>query len=198
LHRAAQALATKCAAANDLADLLAIPDDETIVVLFPERGVGFRFAVRGVADVGQFHILMTNALPDSLADRPFAERFVTASTPAGIPMAAATRFQLYAAAALQSDGTLPSGMGGCEHWLWPAMPLASVPRIYGERIVLAGSPAFHATWEVTRRFPALAAMLHLVETLSPFRVADRLTRLAGRPVTAAIPHTQALAVSNAR
>lgn len=198
LHRAARALATKCPAANDLADLLAIPDDEAIVVLFPDRRVGFRFAVRGVADVGQFHILMTNALPESLADRPFAERFVTASTPAGVPMVAEARFQFYAPAAIRPDGSLPSAMGGCEHWLWPTTPLASVPRIHGERIVIAGPPAFPATWAVTRRFPSLTANLRLVETLSPFRVADRLTQLAGRPVSAAIPCSQALALSNAR
>jgi hypothetical protein len=202
LHRAAQALATKCAAAKDLADLLAIPDDEVIVVLVPERRMGFRFAIRGITDVGQLHILLTNALAgQSLVDRPFAERFVTASlaanatTPAGVPMVAEARYQLYAPAALGPDGSLPSGMDGCEHWLWPTTPLAAVPRVHGERIILAGPLVFHAIWNVSPRFPALAAELRLVEPLSPFRVADRLSRLPARPRAPVQPHAQAPVLS---
>lgn len=202
LHRAAQTLGMKCSAAKELADLLAIPDDEVIVVLFPAQQMGFRFAIRGIADVGQFHILLANAFAaDSaarfLVDRPFAERFVTASRfantsmPAGVPMVAEARFQLYGPAALQADGSLPSGMGGCEHWLHPTMPLCSVPRSHGEGIVLAGPPVFLATWEVPRRFPSLPAELRTIETLSPFRVAERLTRLAGRPIAPVFRRTQA-------
>jgi hypothetical protein len=193
LRNVAAAIAPMCRAARDLADLLAIPDDEVVVVLHPARRAGFRLAIRGVADVGQFHILMVDALSgDSasglLAERPFATRFTAAcrdvnpATPAGVPMVASARFHLYTPAALQPDGTLPPGMGGCQHWLWPTMPLASVPRVHGERIVLIGPPAFAMTWDVSRRFPAVAAETRLVETLSPFRVAERLARLTGHPV----------------
>ena len=184
LRRTAEALAMKCSPAKELADLLAVPDDEVVVVLFPDHRAGFRFAIRGVADVGQFHILLTNTLagdPASihLVNRPFARRFVTtsraanASTPAGVPMVAEARLQLYAPMALLPDGSLPSGMGGCEHWLWPTTPLALAPRVNGERVVLAGPPAFRATWEVSPRFPSLPAELRPIETLSPFRVAER-------------------------
>ena len=84
LRRTAEALAMKCSPAKELADLLAVPDDEVVVVLFPDHREGFRFAIRGVADVGQFHILLTNTLagdPASihLVNRPFAKRFVTTS-----------------------------------------------------------------------------------------------------------------------
>jgi hypothetical protein len=94
-------------------------------------------------------------------------------------MVVEARFQLLGAAALAPDNTLPDGFAGCEHWLWPAMPLSVVRRVNGERVVLLGPPAFAATWDVSRRFPALAAELRLVETLSPFRVAEHLSRLTG-------------------
>jgi hypothetical protein len=191
LCAAAEALAPVCPAAKDLADLLAIPDDEVIVALHPERRTGFRLTVRGVADVGQFHILLADAVTGDpgaglIPGRPMAERFVAAcrdvnpASPAGVPMVAATRFQFFAPAALQPDGTLPGGFGGCQHWLWPTMPLASIGRVGGERIVLLGLPSFAATWDVVRRFPALPAEVRMIETLSPHRVAQRLVRLTGK------------------
>lgn len=191
LHSAAETLAPRCPPARDLADLLAIPDDEVFLVLHPEHRAGCRLVARGVADVGQFHILMADAVTGDpaagfLPGPPVADRFVSASrdvhpaTPAGVPMIAEARYQLYSPAALQPSGAMPEGFGACEHWLWPAMPLAAVPRINGERIVLLGAPAFAMTWDVSRRFPALAGDLRLLETLSPFRVAERLERLTGR------------------
>ena len=90
-------------------------------------------------------------------------------------------------AALRPDGTLPPGFGGSDHWLWPHAALATVPRVDGERVVLLGPPPYRVTWEVSRRFPALAAEVQLVDVLSPFRVAERLGKLAGRPVPVALP-----------
>ena len=130
---------------------------------------------------------------------PVAARFVSASrdinpaTPAGVPMVAESRYQLYIPTALQTGGAMPEGFNGCEHWLWPAMPLAAIPRINGERIVLLGAQAFAMTWDVSRRFPALAGELRLLETLSPFRVAEQLERLTGR----ALPSQAAPVLSKA-
>lgn len=179
LKAAAKALAPACPTAKDLADLLAVPDDEVALVLHPEGRTGFRFAVRGIVDVGQFHILLADLMPGER----FAERFVSAcrdvnpTVPAGVPMVAEARFQMYTPAALGPDGTLPTGFSGCEHWLWPAAPLASVPRVNGERVVLLGPPAFPAKWDVIRRFPTMAADVRLLDVLSPARVAEQLMRV---------------------
>jgi hypothetical protein len=193
LKATAETLAPACPAAKELADLLAVPDDEVIVVLHPGLRAGFRFVVRGVADVGQFHVLLAEAIIGDWSARclpgtRFAERYVSAcrdvnpAVPAGVPMVAEARFQMYTPAALRPDGTLPTGFAGCEHWLWPATGLASVPRVNGERVVLLGPPAFRATWDVTRRFPAMAADVRLLDVLSAFRVGECLARLTGHPV----------------
>jgi hypothetical protein len=190
LQESAASMAPKCPAARDLAELLAMPEDEVVLVLYPARRAGFRVAVRGIADLGQFHILLADAVtgdPASglVAGAPMPARLVAAcrgaacEPPAGVPMIAEARFQLYLPGALRTDGSLPGGFAGCEHWLWPASPLAGLPRVDRERVVLIGPRAFDATWEVARRFPDLRAELRLIETLSPFRVAERLTRLAG-------------------
>ena len=192
----------KCPVAKDLADLLTMPDDEVIVVLHPDRRAGFRLAIRGVADVGQFHILLSDAVKRDF-NLSVPQRFVEASrdvypaTPGGVPMVVAAQFQMYAPAALERDGSLPSGMAGCKHWLWPATPLASIPRESGERIVLIGPPAFAATREVSRRFPAMPAEARLIESLSPFRVAERLSCLTGEPVSPSLPRQMEPALAKA-
>lgn len=160
LRAAARTLAPHCPAAGDLADLLAVPDDEVFLVLAPAERTGVRLHVRGAATVGQFCDL-------------FAP---TQSEP----------FQLFAPGALGADGTLPTGLAGCGQWFWPEQPLAAIPRINGERIVLVG-PAVIRHAEPAPRFPGLRAEAEVVQTLNPFQVADALSRLAGRPVPAPAP-----------
>lgn len=178
---------------KDLAALLAVPDDETLLVLYPARQAGYRLLVRGIADVNQFHLLMLDALTgdpsDGLLPGPpvparlsAACRAVNPGTPAGVPMVAEGRFQLFRPAAVQPGGTVPDAFRGCDHWLWGWEPLAAVPRVDGERVVVLGEPAFRTTWEVERRFPGMAAGATLLDVLSPFQVVERLSRLAGRPV----------------
>jgi hypothetical protein len=197
LRSAAATLAPRCPAARDLAELLAVPDDEVVTVLHLKLRIGLRLVVRGIADIGQFHILLGNAADDVLPGSPVPSRFVAAcreanpTIAAGVPMVAEARFQMYAPAALRTDGTLPEGFGGSDHWLWPHTLLSSVPRIDGERVVLLGPPAFRQTWEVTRRFPALPANVRLLEELNAFRVAERLGKLTGTPIAPA-PRTEPL------
>ncbi|MBX9627297.1 MAG: hypothetical protein K2X82_26075 [Gemmataceae bacterium] len=162
LRAAAVALASVVPAAKDLADLLAVPDDEAVVVLDPAARTGWRLVVSGVADVGQFHRLLIDA--------------------AGLPPTAAEPYQFFRPAALRSDGTLPTGFDGCRHWLWGHEPLAAVPLVDGERVIVAGEPAYRRAWEDEPRFPDMPAAVELDRVLSPFQVADRLAGLIGQPV----------------
>lgn len=195
LRETARALAPHCPAAGELAELLAVPDDEVILVLHPRLRVGYRLTVQGVADIGQFHILMAAAIAadasDLLTVAPVLDRFVAAcenrnrSLPAGVPLVMGAVFQLYTPAALHEDGTMPSGFSGCAHWLWPQMPLSVVPRLNGERMMLLGPPAYKATWDVAPRFADTSARVQIKEQLGQFRVAEELSRLTGRPIAPA-------------
>jgi len=184
LRDAAVSLAAVCPAAKDLAELLAVPDDEVVTVLHPEARLGVRLLVQGVADVGQFHILMLEAIRDLLPGPGVMRRFVTAcrdvnpTSAGGVPMVMKPRFQMYSPGALRPNGSLPDGLGGSDHWLRPEMPFVSVPTRESERVVLLGSPAYRATWEVSRRFPAMSADVRLLEVLSPMRVTERIGRLS--------------------
>lgn len=188
LREAAAELAGGCPAAKDLAELLALPDDEAVLVLHPERRLGFRMLVRGIADMAQFHLLMLDAASEWLSVPPPPSRFRLACAsidpviPAGVPMVVEAPFQLFRPSAVLPDGSVPAGFRGCEHWLWGREPLTAVPRVDGERVVVLGMPAFRATWEVERRFPAMPAEARLFQVLGAFEVAERLGRLAGRPI----------------
>lgn len=188
LQAAARSLAPCCDAAKELAELLAVPDEEVVTVLHPGFGVGFRLLASGTADVGQLHALFLHAADEFLPGLPVPERVLAAARDANPALAGGSspviesRFQMHTPAALRPDGSLPAGFDGCGHWLWPEMPFGAIPCRDGERVVLLGPPAFRAAWEVSRRFPALAAEVRLLEVLSPARVAEHLARLAGNPV----------------
>jgi hypothetical protein len=170
-------------AAKPLAQLLAVPDDEIVLVLHPDRRAGYRLSVRGIATVHQFQVLMQSALGEPMPSR-FASvcRDAEPRVPAGVPMVVNLTHQCFRPAALRTDGTLPEGFDGCDRWLWGWEPLAAAPRIDGERVILLGEPAFPQMWEVERAFPAMAAFAELESALSPFQVAERLSRLAGATV----------------
>jgi hypothetical protein len=155
LARAAAALAPRCGAARDLADLLAVPDDEVFLALDPRAGTGARVYLRGAAEVAHLYRLLA---------------------PAAV--------QLFAPAALAADGTLPAGFAGCGHWLWPTQALAAVPRVNGTRVVLIGPATVRHAPAVEPRFPALAVDAQHIAAPDAAEVADVLTRLGARPAPA--------------
>lgn len=161
LKAAALALAPHCEAARDLADLLAVPDDEVFLVLSPADRTGVRVHARGAASVGQFRDFLVPTHP--------------------------APFQLFVPAALNSDGTLPCGFAGCGHWLWPTQPLSAVPRVRGERVVLVGPAVVPHAGEGEIRFPGLRAEAEVIQVLNPFQAAEELSRLTGRPVPVGAP-----------
>ena len=208
LREAAAALATHLPSARDLADLLGVPDDETVLVLHPGQRLGYRMLVRGVADINQFHLLLMGVVTGDPADGllpgpPLPARFLSAAqeadaiTPAGVPMVAEARFQLFKPSAVQPDGSVPPGFRGCDHWLWGTAPLAAIPRVDGERALLIGDPAYRATWDIERRFPAMPAIARLLRVLGPFEVAERLGRLAGQPVPVRVADKPTVALTKA-
>lgn len=185
-------------AAKPLAELLAVPDDETVLVLHPQRRLGYRLSVRGVATINQFQVLMQASL-----EEPMPSRFVRACAdavpciPAGVPMVVNLPYQCVRPEALRQDGSLPDGFAGCDHWLWGRYPLAAAPRIDGERVILLGEPAYPQMWDVERAFPAMQASVEFQSALNPFQVADRLSRIAGAvvPVQTAQVRQTALAAA---
>ncbi|MBP3959173.1 hypothetical protein J8F10_28345 [Gemmata sp. G18] len=174
---AALAMAPHCAAANDLADLLAVPDDEVFLVLAPNDRAGVRLHVRGAAGIAQLHRLLAETGPK--ATYPPAPSLKGRGEKPGL--------QMFKSAALLPDGTLPIGLAGCEHWLWPTQPLAAVPRVAGERVVIVGPAVIRSALDVELRFPEMAVESEVVQTLNPFQVMEALSRLIGQRVPVTVP-----------
>ena len=197
LKAAALALSPHCPAASDLAVLLAVPDDEVFLALAPHDRTGVRLHVRGAATVAQLHSLLREEpvlLPDEKGERGSSLTGIRRPSGHGPHFLLPNRtpkpapgFQLFAPASLRADGTLPAGFAGCGHWLWPTQPLAAVPRVNGERVVLLGPAVVGAPPDAEPRFPGLEVESNVIQTLSPFQVAEELSRLTGRPVPATVP-----------
>lgn len=155
LRTAAERLAPRCPAARELAALLAIPDDEVFLGLSPLEGTGARLHVRGAATVADLHRLLAPAL--------------------GLET-----FQLFVPAALRAE-SLTSGLSACGHWLWPTQPLAAVPRVGGERVVVVGPATVRPALDFDPPFPGLTIECETVQLLGSEQVAEAVARLGGVP-----------------
>ena len=62
LREATQTLAAEHPKAQQIAAILAVPDDEVVRVIHPAARAGFQVLVRGVANVEQFHALLADAV----------------------------------------------------------------------------------------------------------------------------------------
>ena len=168
---------------QDLADLLAMPEDETVLAIDPIAKAGVRVRVRGIATVHEFHALLADAAGTIFhGPRPtpalIAAYRGTGLNPAEPPVATA-RFQFFHPRALRPDGMLPSGFSGSDDWLWGPEPLAAIPFVDGERTVLLGEPVSDFAWEAVRRFPFPAERLDVLETLTESDVVNWMQRYAG-------------------
>jgi hypothetical protein len=159
------ALASVHPKCRQLLDLLSITDDEVIRVIIPHEGRGWRVLVRGLADLGQFQLLIADAVENNPPDPRLVDAYRFDAVDPNCA-AATIRWQFYLPSALQPDGTLPAGFDGAEHWLWESQPLLAVPLVNGERLLYAGSPAYPRQWLVGRKFAAVAGELEVLETMT--------------------------------
>jgi hypothetical protein len=172
LADAAAALAADHTRARELADLLALPEDEGFLVVHP----GARALADAVTgDPGR------GLLPGSRPDPRVLAAYRDQTTDPDAATATA-RFQFFRPSALRTDGSVPRGFAGSDHWLWGREPLAAVPRVGGERVVLLGEPAFRETWDAARRLPRVNGRLDVIEVLSAAAVTEWLAGQTGRPV----------------
>lgn len=164
-------------------------------MIHPAARAGFRVRVQGVSDVGQFHVLLADAVTGSpsrgLLPGPLPPGDVLAAYRDGVADSdespvAVPRFQMYRPDALRPDGTLPAGVVGAGEWLWPTQPLASVPRLDGERVVLLGEPVIRTGWAAERRLPRVPGELAVLEVMSAAAVGEWLAERTGVRAPAAV------------
>ena len=161
-------------AAQELAELLAVPDEEVLLVVDVDRRTATRVLLTGVADVRQLMILLADQLPHRRRPDP---RLVAAYRNASVDPDAAVAvapFQLLRPTALRPDGTVPAGFAASDFWLWGPEPTAALPRENGERVLLLTAATVPHSWDAGRRFPRMDGRVESVEGLSRSAVSSWL------------------------
>ena len=174
-----------------LAEMLAVLDDEELLVLHPESGRGWKVRVRGVSDNFQLHTLLADALigdpnkgllsgrrPDPRVAAAARDRPPDSSAPL-----AEGAFHLLHWQGLQPDRTLPADENESADEIKHKGVPADVERFEGVRVVLLAAPTLVRTWDAGRRFEEMPADLKVVETLTPAAVESLLGRIAAAPRT---------------
>ncbi len=159
-----------------LRPLLLVLDDEPLLVLCPETGLGVRLVIGGISDNFQLNTLLADRLVREGTEgpewglpgrRPPAEEVAVAdgSGPQSTDGTVDGQWSLYGWRALQPDGELPDEIP-VDHWIWNEGSPASIEPFEGLRVVLIGPAPYQRSWNLCRSFDALVATAEVVEVLT--------------------------------
>jgi hypothetical protein len=173
-------------------EMVAVLDDEQVVVLHPALARGYIIRIAGIGHNFQLHTLLADALigeveqgwlpgerpsPEVAAlakDRPFS---VDGDTPT-----AYGAFNLWNWMGLLADGTLPEGQSsGSEHWIWNEGVPADIVPFQGTRVILIGPTPYPRTWNSGRFFPAMVGEMEVLRQLNADEARGWLDPLARAP-----------------
>jgi hypothetical protein len=170
--------------ADWLGQLLAILDDEEILVLHPALGRGYQVSISGVVDNFQLHTLLAGALlgdPASgwLPGQPPAANVVAAAR--GEPLTGKNPtmhavFSLVGWRGLNAAGQLSASATAAHQVAGEGTP-SDIETFEGRRVILLGPPPA-LTWTADARFPGLVAELQVLEKMDTPSVQVWLGRLA--------------------
>ena len=157
-----------------LAAMLAVLDDEPLLVIEPATRRGFRFRMSGVGDNFQLHMLLMDELDNAIpADAAAVARGDGPQVSEAIVIG---KWNLCTWQAVDADGRLNDA--DSDAWIWGEGTPADIPVFEDDRVVLLGVPSYERSWRAQRSFDLLRARLEHVETLSPEQVDERLQRMA--------------------
>lgn len=171
-----------------LLQTLRIADDETLLVVAPAVGRGWRVAVDAMPSNAELYILLADALVGDpkkgrlAGKRPNARAVAAIREGAHPPKSASSvvlPFHLVAWTALHADGSLPpADPDENDHWIWMEGIPADIPVAPGnERVVLIQDAPYSRPIPVAPSFESLRPDVRLVAELSPAEVERTLVKL---------------------
>lgn len=173
-----------------LIKLVAVLDEEPLLVIEPSTRLGFRAKMSGVADNFQLHMLIMDVFPLSEPSnhRRISEELASIARGDGSQQSNESVtgvWNLYDWRALQPNKALPipGDQGYVHYWIWGEGTPADIPLFDQQRVVLLGPPAYERTWTANRIFDHLKAQLNEYKTLTSAEVDDWLERI----VTSSLP-----------
>lgn len=172
-ERLAAAVATVAPLRPDLeclVRLLAVLDDERLVVLHRPTGRGYEVTIGGVGDNFQLHTLLAAALSGPDADGLLEGVRLDPSW-----LAAASDGPLEPVKLIRGQFNLVDGYG---EWIWNEGKPADIPLLDGRRVLVLDRPPYERTWNLGRTFPMLRADVRLERTMQAEEAAGWLSRVA--------------------
>jgi hypothetical protein len=173
-------------------EMVAILDDEQVVVLHPALARGYIIRIAGIGDNFQLHTLLADALIGNVdegwlpGERPSTE---VAALAKDMPFSAGDNlptaygaFNLWNWTGLLADGTLPQvKTAGSEHWIWNEGLPADIVRFQGTRVILIGPAPYSRSWNSVRFFPPMVGELEVLRQLRADEARGWLDRVARAP-----------------
>jgi hypothetical protein len=145
-----------------LVGLLAVLDDERLVVLHRLTSRGFEVTISGVGDNFQLHTLLAATLSGVSADG-----LLEGVRPDPTWVAAAT------------DGPIEFNLvDGYGRWIWNEGNPADIPVLNGRRVVVLDPSPHQQTWNIGRTYPMMRPEVRLDRVMPADEAAGWLTRVA--------------------
>jgi len=141
-----------------VAGLLAVLDDETLIVLHRETGRGYQVTVGGIGDNFQLHTLLAATLSG-----PAADGLLPDVRPTDGWISAATTGDVY-----PPDGPVAGQFNLVDaygKWIWNEGTPADIPALGDHRVVVLDPPPYHRTWNIGRQYPMMAPSMRLDRVL---------------------------------
>lgn len=171
-------------------EMLAILDDEQVVVLHPALARGYVIRIAGIGNNFQLHTLLADALIGDVeqgwlpGERPSPEISALAKDAPmpdwkDLPTAFGS-FNLWNWTGLRADGALPEGQT-TEHWIWNEGLPADIVPFHGTRVILIGPAPYPRSWNSGRFFPGMAGELEVLRQMPAEEARDWLDRIARAP-----------------
>jgi hypothetical protein len=172
--------------ASWLAPMLMVLDDEPILVVEPDTGLGFVGRMSGVSINFQLHVLLMDVFPSSDSKSsprisPRTADIVRGNVAEQQDDASMTaQWNLHAWTALQATGRLSRDHdpSSSNHWIWNEGVPADIPTFDGRRVIVLGPPSYSRSFFAQRDFRGLRADIKVERLLSPDEVATWVGRFS--------------------
>ena len=166
--------------------MLLVLDDEPLLVLHPERKLGYRATISATPDNFTLHtVLMANLFGDPHdgwidadgEDLRLLRRAVIAQGGESAPVVAGL-FNLVNWTGVDASGKLATGKQSSDHWIWNEGVPADIRLYEGLRIVLLGDPPYQRSWRAGLMFNGMLPEFAVQEKLPASEVSVWLAKLA--------------------
>jgi hypothetical protein len=170
LTAAAEAMSEHAEDASWLLGLLAVLDDEQLIVVHRASRRVYAVTISGIGDNFQLHTLLAATL---IGDP--AQGLIPGQRPHAIWIAAATDGEMAPTGGVQGQFNLVDATG---EWIWNEGRPADIPLVAGHRVIVIDPAPYQRSWNIGRAYPLMVPQIHLNHILPADEAAAWTQRIA--------------------